>query len=413
MDFTSNFLLSGSSDSNIHVWSIPTLLSFSATTDDQTGQDLPLSPLRSLSSHRAAITALSFGHGTTKNNIAVSTSKDNTCIIWDYLNGIRLQTFLLPETPLCLALDPVDRAAYVGYESGSVHFIDLYRGCALSQQLYGSIVQDAPNEPPLSDRWELPMKTHDSTALCIQVSYDGTSILSGHRDGKIQAWDIGRGRWANQLVDFFAPVTNLAFLPLTGFPNNVQTSEVKLSQVIKPRYGSFANGTPANASSIVPANYTFTAQFVTDLSPLGPRNGNAFGESLSHASFPSSLLDEAAACFSSSTSAGTGGYSSEVANLQAQNASLSARLNDIVVREKRAVNLVKEQDQQERGRKQDEEIRAARKKRRRMRRTKINKVMRKKHLGEPLENGDTDLAEQGPEKEQDLSDSTDEMSDSD
>lgn len=406
MDLNSNFLLSGSIDSNIHVWNILGLLSFSAPTDDQSDQHLPLSPLRSFSSHRTAITAVAFGHSTTKNNFAVSTSKDKTCVVWDYLTCAILQTFLLPETPLCLALDPVDRAAYVGYEDGSVHFIDLYKERGLSQQLYGSSGQETLSEPPLSDRWRLQEDASGSAILCIQVSYDGTTLLSGHQDGKIHSWDVGKARYAHRLVDFSAPLTNLSFLPLTAFPHDAQTSGVKLNQIIKPRYGGFVNSASADTDSAVPTSYTFTARFMTDLSSLNPQSGTQFHASLSHASFPISLLNQTAACFSSSESKGIGGHGPELAKVQAQNISISAQLSDIKAREH-------ERDRQEEKQKQEMEIKAARKKRRRMRQTKMNETMRKRHMGETVENGDAGLAKERTEEEQDLSDSTDEMSDSD
>ncbi|SLM34719.1 WD40/YVTN repeat-like-containing domain [Lasallia pustulata] len=203
-DSTANFLLSGSLDSNIHVWSLPTLLSFASSSVNDISQPSLHAPLRSLANHRAAITALTVGHSASNTNIAVSASKDNTCIVWDYHTGAALHTFLLPSTPLCLTLDPADRAVYAGYDDGSIQLVDFYKNASLTQALHDPALQSTPTQALPSDRWALPSAA-TSAALCLDVSYDGTSILSGHQNGKVQIWDIAKGRYNIQLADFSAP----------------------------------------------------------------------------------------------------------------------------------------------------------------------------------------------------------------
>lgn len=398
----SNFLLSGSADSNIYVWSIPGLLSFSARIHNGTGENLPLSPLRSLSSHRAAIVSLSFGHCMKKNNVAVSISKDKTCVVFNHLNSTVLHTFLLPDTPLCMALDPVDRAIYVGYEDGSVHLIDLYQDIVVVPR-QDRAAQATATEPSLSGRWKLPDGTGDRTTLSIAVCYDGTTILSGHQDGKVQAWNVGKRRYSKRLAEFPGPVTFLHFLPLEGL-RKIDEPGVRLDKVTKPTFEGFAKNTAGNAGSVIPANYNFTARFVDNLHPQKTEKDIHYLEFL--------IEDTIARLWSEQTSF-TNGHSPELAEVQAQNDILSAKLTDAESRHHALNSFLEKHRQKEKVRKREEEVKAARKQRRRIRRKQTNEIKRKSHMGEPIEDGGAGSVDQATESEMDLSTSTDEMSDSD
>ena len=410
VDPTSNFLLSGSTDSTINVWSILGLLSFSSSSANGYSEALIPGPLRPLSNHRAAITAIVFGHSSSANNIAVSASKDSTCIVWDYENGEALHTFLLSQSPLCLALDPADRAAYAGYEDGTIQFLDFYSQGGLNQTLHDPVAQLAPTQPSASTIWAA--QDHPPTAiLCLQVSYDGTSLLSGHRDGKVHPWDVGTGKFEKHLVDFSAPVTNLQMLKPTGFAN-VPKQPLKLHNVVKPRYDSFTNGQNSGGTTI-PSNYTLTAQFTSDLPLPGSGGASLFHEALNHPSFPTPLLDEALSEFLLSRNRRTDDEeSADVAELRAQNAALSSQLASAIDRERSAAAEIQKHKKEVWERQKDEEIKAAKKKSRRLKRLHLAEVARKKEMGEAVEDEhmtkEVSVGEKG-----DLSSSTDEMLQSD
>ncbi|KAF6233640.1 hypothetical protein HO173_008197 [Letharia columbiana] len=412
VDPTSNFFLSGSTDSNIHVWSIPGLLSFSASSANDNGHDLPFSPFRSLSNHRAAITAIVFGHSSGNKNIAVSASKDKTCIVWNYLNGDALHTFLLPSSPLCLALDPADRAVYAGYEDGSVQLIDFYSQDGLTQPLHNPALQSTPTQPRPSGRWSAPHHSA-SPLLCLQVSYDGTSLLSGHQDGKIHNWDVAAGKYDKRVADFAAPVTNIIMLKPIGFPD-VAKPAVKLHNVVKPRYESFVNGDHGVSDAIIPTKYTFIAQFTSTLPLPFSAETTSFHQELHHSSFPTALLEESLAELSSpQKSFGAATDSSELTNLRVQNSALASRLEVAEERYRSAAAIVLEQEKEDWRRQKDEEIKAARKKRRRLRSMRDAEVARRKEMGEAVEDEDEDINERGKDEDEDLSSSTDEMTESD
>ena len=411
MDPTSNFLLSGSLDSVIHVWSIPGLLSFTALSANANGHDVPFSPLRSLSNHRAAITAMVFGHSSSDKNIAISASKDNTCIVWDYLKGDAMHTFLLPTSPLCLALDPADRAVYGGYEDGSVQLLNFYSQGGPTHPLHNPALQFTPTQPPPSDRWSA---THHSASpsLCLQVSYDGTSLCSGHQDGKVHNWDVAAGKYDKRVADFAAPITNIVMLKPTGF-SELRKSAVRLHTVVKPRYESLINGDGGGSSASIPTNYTFTAQFTSNLALPFSADTSLFHQAMHHSSFPTALLEETLAAFCSPPK----GFerapeSSQLADLRAQNAALSSQLENAKERHRSAEALVLEQKKVDWRRQTDVEIKDARKKRRRLRRMETAEIARKKEMGEVVDSKDVEMKE-GGKHEEDLSSSTDEITESD
>ncbi|CAK3790378.1 Pre-rRNA-processing IPI3 [Lecanosticta acicola] len=278
VDATSNFLLSASKDSTIHVWSIPSLLSFANMSD--------AAPLRTFSTHRSEITALVLGHSTSHCNFAVSASKDKTCLIWDYRTGHILRTYLLPGIPLCIALDPADRAVYLGYEDGSLQQLDMFTssGGHLDSILNGKAAAE-PMQPSKSSLWKVVDSSHASV-LSMSVCFDGSTVITGHHSGSVLAWDVARGSFTSALTQapLPAPVNNLCFLPITGFPSKLHDMGIRINDVVKPKFAAFDNGDGGS----VPGNYALNAQLLDNLDS----QSTDFQTALSASSFPSALLDE-------------------------------------------------------------------------------------------------------------------------
>ncbi|KAM3421133.1 Pre-rRNA-processing protein IPI3 [Cercospora zeina] len=279
VDATSNFLLSASKDATAHVWSIPQMLSFSHTGG--------ASPLRTFSSHHAEITSLVLGHGAFNLNFAISTSKDKTCLVWDYKTGNVLRTYLLPGTPLCSALDPADRAVYVGYDDGSLQQLDLYTSPTgeLDAVQNGQGALD-PVQPPAASRWKLPDTSHGA-ALSLDVSYDSSVVLTGHNSGAVLSWDVARGSFATNLtpLPLPGPASNLKFLPVSGHHDRQSdTKKIKINEIVKPKFGAF----DSSGTGVVPGNYAASVQFPSDLDQVTPW----FRSALTAPTFPTNLLDE-------------------------------------------------------------------------------------------------------------------------
>lgn len=233
-------------------------------------------PLRTLSNHRAAITAIATGHSASSVNICVTASKDNTIIVWNYHNGDLLRTCLLPTTPLCLALDLCDRAVYAGFQDGSLQIIEFISASSTTNPLYDTKLQTTPVQVTAAP-WVAPSET--GAVLCIGLSYDGTILLSGHESGKIAQWDTGRRMFAAELTDLNSPVTNL-FMG-SPFPAKYST---RLSAVIKPK--------------LAEGNYTITTQLTGS---TGEKS--SFENAVDGFGFPEDMLNAAIECFYNPTAA--------------------------------------------------------------------------------------------------------------
>ena len=342
-----------------------------------------------------------------------------------------LHTFLLSSPALCLALDPADRACYAGYEDGGIQFIDFYKSSGPLQMLRNPALQSTPTQPPFEERWRLPASSEGQEALCLQTSYDGTSILSGHKNGKVHTWDVGRGRYGNELADHDHTITNLLVLPPTGFPNP-KIRHLRLKQVIKPKYeNSFATDT-GGSSGGVPIDYMLTAQFTSNL-PLSVKRGTVerdFEDALCHPSFPTELLEEGIAAFAGGSSLSQKRAQDPLNNdvdesnsetgpamkkLQAENDLLKAQLAEAMARHRATIHENMVLEKQKWKQKEEERIKGERKKRRRLRRIAAAEIARKKVMGEALEGGSDEEMVEGGEggEEEELSSSTDEITDSD
>ena len=190
---------------------------------------------------------------------------DNTVIVWNYNTGDLLRTFLLPSTPLCLALDPCDRAIFIGFEDGSIQIIEFLQANSALNPLYDSKLQDTPVQVTLPP-WTAPSEL--GAVHCLGLNYDGTSLLSGHASGKIAQWDTGRRAFSGEIVDLNAPVTNL--LMQSPFPAKRMT---KIATVVKPKLGDSV--------------YTFTAQLT------GAMGTSSFEEAVRNPSIPPDMLEDA------------------------------------------------------------------------------------------------------------------------
>lgn len=195
-------------------------------------------------------------------------------------------------------------------------------------------------------------------------------MLSGHRDGAVQSWDVAKGLFATTLAELSAPVTNLKILSPTGFPITSATP-LKLHKVVKPRYESSAGAyNNASTASGLPANYTLTAQFATTLSS----QPTDFQTSLTSPTFSQSLLDASIAELTSLPSAAQGptsnstlGGEEEGEDLGEQNTNLLAQLNAALHTQREAMSQLLEMDKKVWRMQQDLRTKSERKKARRER----------------------------------------------
>lgn len=293
------FILSGSADSSIHVWSLLNLMFFPKDSTITAGNALPNVPLRTFSNHRSGISALSCGHSRTATNFAISASDDNACYIWAVDSCETLRVILLPSTPFCFAVDPADRAIYAGYKDGNIQCIDIFRsGLNSATHAPDSVhdtVQDGFMHLDSKDTWSATSANIGSVdSICL--SYDGTMLLSGHDSGRVLLWDVSKGRVQKAIADFGQSVTNLIMLRPDGLPREGPPFQVKTITKPKIEYSvPMKRGTTG-----IPPGYTLQGQIVphwssTKLSnPLEDRQPHdAFHAALTSRFFSQSMVDEA------------------------------------------------------------------------------------------------------------------------
>ncbi|KAK4164210.1 WD40-repeat-containing domain protein [Cladorrhinum sp. PSN259] len=262
---TPTHILTGSDDSDIHVWSLSQLLELETAAEPE--------PERSLSHHRAAITAVATNQSVSSNtNFAVSASKDKSCIIWNYQTGDALRTLIFPTFPLCLSLDPASRAMCVSCEDGSIYLEELFGQKPLlgpDSEQSSTVVQVST---PLG-----ATQAETGPASCLSVSYDGTTLLTGHAKGQILRWDITENKTPVELANLNAAVTNVVFV--SPFPTGKPTKTVN---IIKP--------------SQAERTYVFAAQ-LDSLAASSSESESRFDSLLNAAGFPQAALEEAIAAF--------------------------------------------------------------------------------------------------------------------
>lgn len=164
-----------------------------------------------------------------------------------------------------MSLDPCDRAVYVGFEDGSLQMIELVHSNSAVNPLYDTRLQNTPVQIILP-AWSPPSEI--GAVHCLGLSYDGTSLFSGHDSGKIAQWDTGRRAFLVELADLNAPVTNL----IMQSPFS-KTPRIKSINVVKPK--------------LAEGNYTFTAQL------NGIKRSSAFEQALQYQGFPEGMLEKA------------------------------------------------------------------------------------------------------------------------
>ncbi|EXJ59198.1 hypothetical protein A1O7_06630 [Cladophialophora yegresii CBS 114405] len=246
------YILSGSADSSIHLWSLARLVSFEPLSDSYGSEEPSNAPAKTFSGHRAAITALACGHSLISTNFAVSASDDGTCYIWHISSCQALRTLLLPSLPVSITLDPADRAIYFGCNDGRIQAWNIFMHAAKSNVPLAGSSQLPPIQLLEKDSWSAPSADLGS-ANCLTISYDGTSLLSGHANGAIIRWDVAKHRILNEIANLGQPVTNISMLNPEGFPNQRGPKYV-IPQVIKPNL-EFAS-TRNNGTCGVPATYS-------------------------------------------------------------------------------------------------------------------------------------------------------------
>jgi len=288
-------VISASADSSVHVWSISNLVSIERAQNGFSNARNKNEPIATFPQHRSAVTAIATGHSQhTATNFVVSVSEDKTCYIWNLETLQVLRTILLSLTAQCAIVDPADRAVYFGSRDGSIQTINVLEQQSTSQSSIldnSSRVATTATELSPTGVWVASALSGADAAQCITLSYDGTSLLTGHSSGKVLQWEVAKHRMTSIVSSLTGQsVTNLQMLRPVGFQQPREQYTYKIATVVKPR-PDLADTSSSSSTSAIPADYLFHAQ-VTQQSPSRPSETDieaAFRSS----TIPTSLLDAA------------------------------------------------------------------------------------------------------------------------
>lgn len=296
-------MLTGSDDSNIHVWELARLLELDTTIEHE--------PEKTLSNHRAAISYLLVGQSVNQDtNVCVSASKDKSCIIWNYQTGQALRTLLFPSSPITLSIDPCARAFYVSTGDGSMFAVELFAEKALigaqSAEASSTVVQVTSSFGSVSQE--------TGPASCLGLNYDGTVLLSGHPNGQILRWDLSTKAIATELANLNASVSNLLFV--SPMSSNGSTRPIN---IVKPFLGS--------------RSYNFTAQLDSELA-----GETRFSKMLNGKGFSGETIEQAILALQQPSSASAAGDD----QLRQENEDLWNVINEQKALQKKTMQRLKE-----------------------------------------------------------------------
>lgn len=246
------YIISGSDDSTVHVWSLLKLVSFPQPVDGYGTEETSKPPEHTFSGHRTAISTIACGHSSIDTNFAISCSTDGTCFIWHIESCQILRTLLLPTPALSIAVEPADRTIYFGCKNGQIQAWSIFQPSEKGGISWSSSSEMPPIQLLAKDSWAVP-NADIGTATCLTLSYDGTSLLSGHSSGVVIRWDVAKHRIVNEVANLGQPVTNIEMLEPTGFPNR-KRERYRITNVVKPNLG--LTSSRENGSCGVPAQYS-------------------------------------------------------------------------------------------------------------------------------------------------------------
>jgi WD40 repeat protein len=167
-----NYAVSAAEDGSIKIWNLE---------DGTEGC--------SLIGHQESATAVAVFPDSTR---IISCSVDRTVVIWDLVTGIELQRLTYAEGINSLVLNPAGDAVITGHFDGTLLYRDLKSGAIVwTARGHRRTLRDVHG-----NSWESDL---GAEVPALTVTRDGTRVVSGGCEGKVQVWDIATGHCIHTL----------------------------------------------------------------------------------------------------------------------------------------------------------------------------------------------------------------------
>lgn len=212
-------LVSAGADARVLIWRVADLVA--------TQRDGAIEPAYILTAHSLPITGLVLSKTDILRDIRLFTSSlDATVCVFSLFTGQLLHTFVVDKPLTALAVDPAERAIYVGSEDG-VRTLPLYRHSQVTRRLEavggaGAIVS-----------FEGATLFECSQVTSLALSQDATNLYVGDNDGGVSSWDVG----TEQLVKKYKPVKGPITALVVASPSSQYAELPSLQRVVETEIG--------------------------------------------------------------------------------------------------------------------------------------------------------------------------------
>ncbi|KAK9453916.1 WD40-repeat-containing domain protein [Dipodascopsis uninucleata] len=191
-----SLFFSGGSDAKIYTWRLMDFISSQSSESN-------VEALASCNHHSLGITQLYCGYGSAKDCKLYSVSLDGTCRVWHAISLRLISTFIGIEALHSLVVDPVERAIYVGCESGRIIQINLF---AIDN---GSLIYIGGLQKTIEIKADsvTSFTQHNSKVLALDLSYDASVLVSGSEDTTVMVWDVSTRQVLRNIKQTKGPVS--------------------------------------------------------------------------------------------------------------------------------------------------------------------------------------------------------------
>lgn len=235
------FLVTGGYDARVMIWRTLDLISIYSNQDDERN----IKPYHSITDNSLPLTNILLSLNGIVNDLKLYTaSRDSTLRVYDIITKTLLTTFILPYAIESLTKDPANRAIYCGLSNGLIRTVPLYKinqHTSVLESIGGnSKIITLDNDPNLlstfvhhqqrinteaaSNLHKATSKANDEKPILVtqlDISLDGTSIISGDSLGRVFVSDIV----TRQVLKTFTPCNSpISYIQINACPFEVSNN---------------------------------------------------------------------------------------------------------------------------------------------------------------------------------------------